>query len=95
MSNGKVTIIILINGSITKRIGGNVKVELNFSSYATKAELTNAAGVDTSNLAAKSDLAGLKAEVDKIDIDQLKTFPVDLRKLSKVVNNGVIKKTVW
>ena len=94
MSNGKVTIIILINGSITKRIGGNVKVELNFSSYATKAELTNAAGVDTSNLAAKSDLAGLKAEVDKIDIDQLKTFPVDLRKLSKVVNNGVIKKTV-
>ena len=95
MSKGKVTIIILINGSITKRIGGNVKVELNFSSYATKAELTNAAGVDTSNLAAKSDLAGLKAEVDKIDIDQLKTFPVDLRKLSKVVNNGVIKKTVW
>ena len=94
MSNGKVTIIILINGSITKRIGGNVKVELNFSSYATKAELTNAAGVDTSNLAAKSDLAGLIAEVDKIDIDQLKTFPVDLRKLSKVVNNGVIKKTV-
>ena len=94
MSKGKVTIIILINGSITKRIGGNVKVELNFSSYATKAELTNAAGVDTSNLAAKSDLAGLKAEVDKIDIDQLKTFPVDLRKLSKVVNNGVIKKTV-
>ena len=95
MWNGKVTIIILINGSITKRIGGNVKVELNFSSYATKAELTNAAGVDTSKLAAKSDLAGLKAEVDKIDIDQLKTFPVDLRKLSKVVNNGVIKKTVW
>ena len=95
MSNGKVTIIILINRSITKRIGGNVKVELNFSSYATKAELTNAAGVDTSNLAAKSDLAGLKAEVDKTDIDQLKTFPVDLRKLSKVVNNGVIKKTVW
>ena len=94
MAKGKVTIIILINGSITKRIGGNVKVELNFSSYATKAELTNAAGVDTSNLAAKSDLAGLKAEVDKIDIDQLKTFPVDLRKLSKVVNNGVIKKTV-
>ena len=94
MSNGKVTIIILINRSITKRIGGNVKVELNFSSYATKAELTNAAGVDTSNLAAKSDLAGLKAEVDKTDIDQLKTFPVDLRKLSKVVNNGVIKKTV-
>ena len=38
MWNGKVTIIILINGSITKRIGGNVKVELNFSSYATKAE---------------------------------------------------------
>ena len=34
--------------------------------------LKKATGVDTSNLAAKSDLGSLKAEVDKIDIDKLK-----------------------
>ena len=41
-----------------------VKVEFNLSYYATKADLKGATGVDTSNLAAKSDLASLKAEVD-------------------------------
>ena len=52
------------------------------SSYATKAHLKGAAGVDTSNLAAKSDLASLKAKVDKIDIGKSNTIPVDLSKLS-------------
>ena len=37
--------------------------------------------VDTCNIAAKSDLASFKAEVDKIDIDQLKTVPIDLSEL--------------
>ena len=37
------------------------------SNYAAKADLKGATGVDKSNLATKSDLAGLKAEVDKID----------------------------
>ena len=60
--------------------------------YATKTELKRAAGIDTFNLAAKSDLAILKAEVDKIDVDKLKTFPVDLRKLSNIVNNNIVKK---
>ena len=49
---------------------------------------------DTSKLAAKSDLVSLKAEVDKIDIDQLKTVPADLNKLSNVVDNvDNVKKT--
>ena len=65
------------------------------SSYATKAELKNATGVDTCKLAAKSDLASLKAEVDKIDVGKLKTVPVDLSKLRNVVNNDVVKKTVY
>ena len=47
--------------------GGNVKVELDLSHYATKADLKGETG-ETSNLAAKSDLASLKAEVDKIDV---------------------------
>ena len=63
------------------------------SNYATKADLKGT--IDTSNLAAKLDLASLKAEVDKINTDKLKTVPVDLSKLSNVVNNEVFKKTVY
>ena len=40
---------------------GSVKVDLDLSSYATRADLKNATGVDTSKLAIKSDLASLKA----------------------------------
>ena len=51
--------------------GGNINVKVNLSNYATKADLKNAAGVDTSKFAAKSDLASLKTEVDKIDVGKL------------------------
>ena len=64
-------------------------------SYATKAELKNKTGVDTSKLAAKFDLAILKARIDKIDVDKLNTPPIDLRKLSNVVINYVVNKTVY
>ena len=47
--------------------GGDVSVKLDLSNYATPADLKGAAGVDTSNLASKSDLASLKAEEDNID----------------------------
>ena len=50
----------------------NIKVELDLSSYATKAELKNTTGTDTSKLAAKPNLASLKGEVDKIDVDKEK-----------------------
>ena len=60
--------------------------------YATKADLKGGTGVDTSNLAAKIDLASLEVEVDKIDIDKLKTVTADLSKLSIVVNNDAVKK---
>ena len=63
-------------------------------SYATKAELKNKTGVDTSKLAAKFDLAILKARIDKIDVDKSNTTPIDLRKLSNVVINYVVNKTV-
>ena len=73
--------------------GINVNVDL--FNYATKADLKNATGIDTSKLAAKSDLASLKAEVDKLDIDKLIPVPLDLRKLSDLVKNDVNKKTVY
>ena len=68
MLNRKVIIIILIVGLIKntsykisqylpkpyRSFGWNVKVELDLSSYATKAELKNATGIDISKFAAKS-----------------------------------------
>ena len=61
--------------------------------YATKTDLKNAIETDTSKLAVRSDLASLKSEIDKLDIDKLVTVPADLSKLSYVVKNDV-KKTV-
>ena len=69
----------------------NVKVDL--SNYATKADIKNISDVDTSSFALKTNLANLKAEVDKLDIDKLKPVAVDLSKLSDVVKNDVVKKT--
>ena len=75
--------------------GRNIKVELDLSSYATKTDLKNVTHVDVSSFVSKKDLASLKAEVDKIDVDKLKTVPVDLAKLSNVVKNDVVKKTEY
>ena len=49
-----------------------MKVELDLPNYATKADLKNATGVDTSDFAKKTDLANLKSAVDKLDIGKLK-----------------------
>ena len=76
-------------------MGLNVKVELDLSNYATKADLKNAAGVDTFEFAKKVDLASLKSEIDKLDIGKLETTSVDLSKLSDAVKNEVVKKTVY
>ena len=50
-----------------KPFGGNISVKLDLSDYATKADLKRAIGVNTSKLATNSDLAKLKAEIDKIN----------------------------
>ena len=49
----------------------NVKVELDLSNNVTKVDIKNAAGVDTSDFAAKVDLASLKSDLDKLDIKEL------------------------
>ena len=51
--------------------------------------------VDVSNFALKSNLDSLKTEVDKLDFDKLTPVPNDLAKLSNVVKNDVVKKTVY
>ena len=76
-----------------KSSSNNIKVELDLSNYATKDDVKNITHVDVSSYATKTNLAELKTEVDKIDVDKLKTVPDDLAKLSNVVKNEVVKKT--
>ena len=51
--------------------------------------------VDTSSFALKTNLASLKTEVDKLDIDKLAPVPVDLSKLNDAVKIDVVKKTLY
>ena len=60
--------------------------------YATKDDVKNITHVDVSSYVTKTNLAALKTEVDKIDVDKLKTVPDDLAKLTNVVKNETVKK---
>ena len=70
---------------------------MDLSIYSTKTDLKSATGVDRSKVAAKSDLASLKAKVDKIDIEKLKTEnqqEADLSKLTNLVDNELVNNTL-
>ena len=69
-----------------KSSGGRVKVELDLSNYVTKADLKIATGADTSKYAKKVELAKLKSDVDKLDIDKLKNVPTNLSNLKSKVD---------
>ena len=73
--------------------GGNINVTVDLSNYATQDDVKNVTHVDTSSFALKTNLANLKSEVDKLDVDKLKPIPTDLTKLSDIVKNDVVKKT--
>ena len=66
--------------------GRNINFKVDLSNYATKTDLKNVTHVDTSIFALKTNLANLKTEIDKLDIDKLAPVPVDLSKLSDVEN---------
>ena len=76
-----------------KSSSNNVKVELDLTNYATKTDLKNITHVDVSSFASKTNLAALRTEIDKIDVDKLKTAPTDLDRLSNLVKNDGVKKT--
>ena len=78
-----------------KSSSNNIKVELDLTNYATKNDLKNITHVDVSSFASKTNLSALKSEVDKIDVDKLKTAPVDLAKLTNAIKNDLVKKTVY
>ena len=66
-----------------------------FYFFTRKSDLENVTSVDISSFALKANLASLKAEADKLDIDQLIPVSVNLRKLSDFVTNDVVKKDVF
>ena len=77
-----------------KSSGRRVKVELDLSNYATKADLKNATRVDTSKFTIKIDLASLKSNIDKLDIDKLKNLTTILNNLKSKVDKLDVNKLV-
>ena len=75
--------------------GGDINVKVDLSNYATKADIKNISHVHTSSFALKTNLADLKTEVDKLDIDNLVPASTDLSKLYNVVKKDVVKKDVY
>ena len=69
-----------------------MKVELDLFNYATKTNLKNVTGVDTSKFAKKIDLANLKSDLDKLDIDKLKNVPTNLSNLKTKVDKLDVDK---
>ena len=67
-------------------LGANIKVELNLSNQAPKTDLKDAAGVDTSSFAKKTDLANLKPVVDKLESNKLKNVPSILNNLKSKID---------
>ena len=72
--------------------GGNINVNIHLSTYVTKDDIKNITHVDTSNFALKTNLSNLKTEVDKLDIDKLKSLPNNLSILKTKVDKLDIEK---
>ena len=74
--------------------GGDINVKVDLSNYVTKKDIKNITHIDTSNFAIKTNLANLKTEVDKLDIDKLKNLPNNLSTLKTKVDKLDIDKLV-
>ena len=66
---------------------GNINFKVDLSNYSRKADIKKVMHIDT--FALKSNLASLKTEVDKLDIDKLVSVIVDLCKLGDAVKIDV------
>ena len=60
------------------------------SNYATKADIKIISHDGSSSFTLKTNLANLKPEVDKLDIDKLVPIATDLSKLNNLVKNDVV-----
>ena len=74
--------------------GRDINVKVDLFNYATITNLKNITHVDTSGFALKTNLASLKTEVDKLDIDKLKSLPNNLSNLKTKVDKLDIDKLV-
>ena len=72
--------------------GGDINVKVDLSNYATKTDIKNISHVDTSSFALKTNLASLKTEFNKLDIDKLVPVPTNLSKISNVVIMMLLKR---
>ena len=64
--------------------GGDINIKVDLSNYATNKDIRNTKHADTSGFALKTNLAHLKTEVDKLDIDKLKILSNNLSNLKKI-----------
>ena len=78
-----------------RSFGENINVKVDLSNYATKTNLKDVTRIDTSSFGLKTNLASLKTEADKLDIEKLVPVLFDLSKLSDAVKNDVAKKAVY
>ena len=72
--------------------GGNINIRFDLSNYATEDDIKNIA--DTSSFVLKANVATLKTEVDKLDINKLKGLPNNLSILKTKVDKLDIDKLV-
>ena len=72
-----------------ERSGRNVKCQLDISIYETKADMKG-----TSMWTSKTDMAGLKTKKDDRSIDDINNLTADLKNISNVVDNDVVRKIV-
>ena len=72
--------------------GDSIKVKNDLSNQATKADIKDISHLDTSSFALKTNLANLKTEVHKLDVDKLVPIPVDL---SDVVKKMMLLKKLY
>ena len=66
--------------------GRDINVQVDLSNYAAKTDIKNITHVDISSFALKTNLASLKTEVDKLDIDKLESLPNNLSNLKTEVD---------
>ena len=72
--------------------GRDINVNVYLPNYATKTDIKNISHVDTSSFALKSNLTSLKTEVDKLDINKLKSLPNNLSNSKSKVDKFDIDK---
>ena len=77
-----------------KYLRRKVKVELDLSNRATKVDLKNKTGLQSSDFAKKVDLVGLKSEIDNSDINKLEKVPTGLSSLKSKVDKLDVDKLV-